>query len=226
APAPLFSIILFYYGIKTFFKKYSNPVFLSVVFFIVIHSLIGHKEERFMFPVFNVMPLIYGWSVPHMLDFYSSSRKLLKAVLRFMMWFTVVLNTLLLLAITFVPYSQTIRFSEKLKNKFHGHPVQLYTLGQTPFQTPSRNPMVFYKNGAPEIQIKRLSSLDSVILFNSQIKYLATTFNEIKDKRNSIDSLGYKPIMYSSELLWKVNELLSKKKINSINEIWVLFKKD
>ena len=39
SPAPLFSIVLFYYGIKTFFKKYSNPVFLSTVIFIIIHSM-------------------------------------------------------------------------------------------------------------------------------------------------------------------------------------------
>src|SRR5207237_10693305 len=116
----------------------SNPVFLSVVFFIVIHSLIGHKEERFMFPVFNIMPLIYGWSVPYLQEYYNRSKAWIKALLRFMIWFTVVLNCILLLAITFVPYSQTIRFSEKLKDKFHNKPVQLYTLGQTPFQNQSR----------------------------------------------------------------------------------------
>lgn len=226
APAPLFSIVLFYYGIKTFFKKYSNPIFLSTVLFIIIHSLIGHKEERFMFPIFNVMPLIYGWSIQSLHQFYEDTRQWVRAIIRILVWFTVMLNTILLLAITFVPYSQTIKFSEKLKNKFLNEPVNLYTLGQTPFQTPSRNPMVFYKNGAPEITLKRLSTLDSVIMYNNDIKYLATTFNEIKDKRTSIDSLGYKPIMYSSDLLWGVNEFLNKKKINTINEIWVLFKKE
>lgn len=226
APAPLFSIVLFYYGIKTFFKKYANPVFLSTVLFIIIHSLIGHKEERFMFPIFNALPLIYGWSVTSLQEFYDSTRSWIKSFIRFLAWFTIVLNTILLTAITFVPYSQTIRYSEKLKDKFHNQPVDLYTLGQTPFQTPSRNPMVFYKNGAPEINLKRVSTIDSLVMFNADIQYLATTFNEIKDKRKKIDSLGYKPVMYSSVLIWRVNELLDKNKINTINEIWVLFKKD
>ena len=179
-----------------------------------------------MFPIFNVMPLIIGWSIPSFQQFYDNTKKWIRAFMRFLIWFTVVLNTILLLAITFVPYSQTIRFSEKLKNRFKKQPVELYTFGQTPFQTPSRNPMVFYKNGAPEIALHRLSTLDSVIMYNNDIKYLATTFNEIKDKRSSIDSLGYKPVMYSSDLLWGVNEMLNEKKINTINEIWVLFKKD
>jgi phosphatidylinositol glycan class B len=226
SPAPLFSIVLFYYGIKTFFKKYSNPVFLSTVIFIVIHSMIGHKEERFMFPILNVLPLIYGWSFEPLDKFYATTRQWIRAFLRFLAWFTIVLNTLLLAAITCIPYSQTIRFSEKLKNRFHNHPVNLFTLGQTPFQTPSRNPMVFYKNGAPEINIKRLSTIDSVMMFNNEIEYLATTFNEVKDKRKTIDSLGYKPVMYSSNLLWAVNEMLNRKKINTINEIWILYKKE
>lgn len=226
APAPLLSIVLFYYNIKTLIRNYFNPVFLSVAVFIFLHSLVGHKEERFMFPIFNAMPLLIGWSLPALLGFYQKAKPFARKFLKFLTWFTIVLNTLLLLAITIVPYSQTIRFSEKLKNKFHNQPVDLYTLGQTPFQTPSRNPMVFYKNGAPEINLKRLSTLDSVILFNSSIKYLATTFNEIKDKHHSLDSLGYRPVMYSSDLLWGVNELLDKKKINTINEIWVLLKKE
>jgi phosphatidylinositol glycan class B len=225
-PAPLLSIFFFYYGIKTSFKKYLNPIFLSVIIFIVIHSLVGHKEERFMFPIFNALPLIAGWSIPSFANFYASAKSWTRAFVRFIIWLTVVLNTLLLLAITLVPYSQTIRFSEKLAHSFRNKPVQLFTLGQTPFETPARNPMVFYKNGAPEITLKRLSTLDSVLLFNNQIKYLATSFNEIKDKRKTIDSLGYKPVMYSNNLLWNVNEFLSHKKINTINEIWVLYKKD
>jgi hypothetical protein len=59
--------------------------------------------------------------------------------------------------------------------------------------------MVFYKNGAPNITVHRLSTLDSVIMFNSRIEYLATTYNEIKDKRSSIDSMGFKPVMYSNK---------------------------
>lgn len=226
APAPLLSIVLFYYSIKTLFSKYANPVFLSVTLFIILHCVVGHKEERFLFPIFNAMPLIIGWSVPSLIQFYERTKPAIRGFLRFLGWFTLLLNSLLLIAITCVPYSQTIRFSEKLKDKFHNNPVELFTLGQTPFQTPSRNPMTFYKNGAPEITLNRLSTIDSVIMFDKNIKYLATTFNELKDKRNTIDSLGYKPVMYSSDLLWSVNEMLGKKKINTINEIWVLLKKD
>jgi len=226
APAPLLSIVFLLYSIKTFFRKYSNPIFLSTVLFIILHSMVGHKEERFMFPVFNAMPLIIGWSLPSLQSFYERARPWIRASLRFLMWFTIALNGILLIAITCVPYSQTIRFSEKVKNRLSGTSAALYTLGQTPFQSPNQSPMMFYRNGVPQLAVHRLSTLDSVIMFSPQIEYLATTYNEIKNMRSSIDSLGFEPVMYSNKLLWNVNEMLARKKVNTINEIWVLFRKE
>ncbi len=37
--------------------------------------------------------------------------------------------------------------------------------------------------------------------------------------------MGLQPVMHSSDLLWGVNELLHAKNVNTINEIWVLYKK-
>ena len=41
-----------------------------------------------------------------------------------------------------------------------------------------------------------------------------------------LDSLGYKPVRYSSKFLWNINEFLASKKLNTINDIWVLYKKE
>jgi hypothetical protein len=40
-----------------------------------------------------------------------------------------------------------------------------------------------------------------------------------------MDSLGYKPIEYGNKLAWNLNEFLMKKEINTINDIWVLYKR-
>jgi hypothetical protein len=56
--------------------------------------------------------------------------------------------------------------------------------------------------------------------------YLAVTYNDLKQGRPMLDSLGYKPVLYSSKLLWNINKFLGSKKINTINDIWVLYKKD
>lgn len=225
APAPLFSIVFLYYGIKTFFGKWRDALFLSTMLFIVAHSLVGHKEERFLFPILNVMPLVIGFSIPGLQQFYAQTKQWIRSFFKGLLWFTIVLDVILLLLLAFIPYSQTIQFSNLVKKEFDGRPGDLYCLGQTPFQSPSGNPMVFYKNGAPNIMLKRFNNIDSVGELKGQV-YLATTFNEIKDRRQLFDSLGYRPVLYSSNLLWGVNELLHSKKINTINEIWVLYKRE
>ena len=45
--------------------------------------------------------------------------------------------------------------------------------------------------------------------------YLAVTYNDLKEGSPMLDSLGYKPAMYSSKLLWNINEFLASKKINT-----------
>ncbi|MBO9571989.1 MAG: hypothetical protein J7497_07240 [Chitinophagaceae bacterium] len=226
APAPLFSIIFFYYGIKTFFKKYRNPVFLGTVIFIVAHSLVGHKEERFMFPILNVMPLIIGWSIPGLEQYYEGTKQWIRKFLKGLLVFTIGLNVLLLLVLTMVPYSQTIQFSYLLKNRFRGEEVTINCVGQSPFTTPNGSPMMFYKNGAKNITIQKLGGIDSVRTLGANNKYIAATYNDIKENKALFDSLGYKPVMHSSDFLWGLNEFLDSKKINTINEIWVLYKKD
>lgn len=224
-PAPLFSLILFVYSIKAFFTRYSNPVFLSVVIFVIAHCLVGHKEERFLFPVFNALPLIAGWAIIDLQRFRERSRKGVKYLLNGLLVFTVVLNIILLTAITLVPYSQTIQFSHLLKKRFDGVPVNLYCLGQTPFETPNGSPMMFYKLGAPNINLVKISGTDTLQYLNGPEVYLSAAYNDIKSHKDEIRNAGFRPVIHSSGLLWKINEFLDAKHKTTINEIWVLYKK-
>ncbi len=223
---PPFSVILFYYGLKTYFKKYNHPIFLPVLLFIIGHCLIAHKEERFLYPIFSALPLIVGFSLPDLISFYGSCRKWVRSLLKTLLIISVVLNTILLILFTSIPYSQTIYFSKILKNKFEGQPATVYCLIRTPFETMSSIPIVFYRKSAPNLELKRIKDIDSVRNLAGQQIFIATTYNESKQKRAMLDSLGYKPVMYSSNLLWNINEFLNSKKINTINDIWVLYEKE
>jgi phosphatidylinositol glycan class B len=224
--APPFSIILFYYVIKTYFKKYDHPVFIPVLLFIIGHCLIGHKEERFLYPVFSALPIIAGYALPGLIYFLSSTKRWVASFIKLLFIISIVLNTIVLILFTLIPYSQTIYFSKLLKNEFEERPATVYCLVRTPFETMSGIPMVFYRKGAPNLILREIATIDSVRYLNVRGTFVATTFNESKEKRPLLDSLGFKPILYSSGLLWKINEFLDSKKINTINDIWVLYKKE
>jgi GPI mannosyltransferase 3 len=225
--APPFSLILFYQGIKTYFKKYNHPVFIPVLLFIIGHCLIGHKEERFLYPIFSALPIIVGYGLPDLINYYKTCKRWIASFIKVMLIITIVINTILLILFTSIPYSQTIYFSKVLKNRFEDKPTTIYCLYRTPFETMSGVPMVFYRKGAKNLDLKYISNIDTVRSLTGNEIFVATTFNESKFRRGLFDSLGYKPVMYSSKLLWNINGFLQSKKIkNTINDVWVLYRKE
>jgi len=139
---------------------------------------------------------------------------------------TIVLNTTLLILFAAIPYSQSVYFTSQLKKEFSGKPATVYYLQRSPYATPGGSPLVFYKNGTENLEMKKITYIDSISSINANDIYFAVTYNELKDRRPMLDSLGFKPVIYSSKLLWNINEFLHSKKINTINDIWVLYKKE
>ena len=223
---PPLSLILFYYSIKTFIKKYDHLIFITTLVFIIGHSLVGHKEERFMFPVLCIMPVMIGWGLPGLIRFYTSCNKVIRYLLNFIIVFSISLNFLLLSLLLFNPYSQTVHFTALLKKyiKKHDGPTLLYSIDRTPFETVSITPVIFYRKDFKNLEIVRIAGDDLKKLPEGQI-YVTATF-EVADKQQALlDSLGYKPVLYSSKLLWNINSFLYSQKIQTINDIWVLYKK-
>jgi phosphatidylinositol glycan class B len=224
--APPLSIFLLFAGFRTaLLTKMDKPIVLSIVCFIVGHCLVAHKEERFLFPILNVLPIIIGWGLPGLLGWAGRQRDALRRLIKAAAWFSVGLNMILLLVILYTPYSQAIYFTWQLKKTFRGAPVTIYSLGHTPFETEERLPYVFYESGARNFRWKRLPVNDSLSTIGERAVYVSTTYNQIGDRKEYLDSLGYRVVFYSSHLLWGINEFLSSMKMNTINDIWVLYKK-
>jgi NADH:ubiquinone oxidoreductase subunit K len=104
--------------------KLKHPLVLSTLLFIIGHCLVGHKEERFMFSIFSIIPIIIGLNDTafNFLDADNKWRKLVKPVFVF----SLVLNFILLILFTFTPYSQSIHFIDKMSNKFKGKQARVY----------------------------------------------------------------------------------------------------
>ena len=224
--APPLSIFLLFAGFRTaLLKKLDRPIVLSVVCFIVGHCLVAHKEERFLFPILNVLPIIVGWGLPGLLDWLGRQRDGVRKLIKGAAWFSVGLNAILLGVLLVTPYSQAIYFTWQLKKNFNGEPATIYSLGHTPFETEERLPFVFYESGVSNLQWKRLPVNDSLPAIGDRAVYVSTTYNQIGGRKEYLDSLGYQAVFYSSNMLWGVNELLHSMKINTINDIWVLYKR-
>ncbi|MFY7963884.1 MAG: hypothetical protein ACOVO1_03210 [Chitinophagaceae bacterium] len=220
--APFISIVLFYQFIKTSLLKLKHPLVLSTLLFILGHCLVGHKEERFMFSIFSIIPIIIGFNdnAFSFLDADNKWRKIVKPIVVF----SLVLNFVLLILFIFTPYSQSIHFIGKMNNQFKEKQVKVYCYERTPLQTESHLPLTYYSSALSNVQFVETKNIDSISKLNEGTIWVTSTFNDIQDNFGKLDSLGCKQQLYSSSMLWNINLFLKQKKMNTVNDIWVLYK--
>ena len=222
--APTLSFFLIYYVAKRVGSVYRQPLFFAVLFFIIGHSFVGHKEERFLFPILNVLPIVAGWGLPGFIRYYQQAGRRIRQFIRGNLYVSLALNALALLVFALVPISQTVEFSRKLTSRFGQSDATIYFLARTPFDTPSGLPLTFYRRQYPNLNFVGIQQADSVRHLKNA--WLVTTYNDARERHVTLDSLGCVPQDYSSALIWNVNRLLESKDINTINDIWVLYQKE
>ncbi|PPK86690.1 Alg9-like mannosyltransferase family protein [Neolewinella xylanilytica] len=88
------------------YRYRKDPVAWSVGAFVLVHSLLGRKDIRFLFPLIPVLPVLIAGSWRGLADFLLSSR--LKRGLRPLVWTCIVVNGLLLAAVVFRPAASEI----------------------------------------------------------------------------------------------------------------------
>jgi len=172
------------------------------------------------------LPIVVGFGLPYLFEYYEKCKRWIAVLIKTALFITIILNTTVLLLFAAIPYSQSVHFTSQLKNRLADKETTVYYLYRSPYTTPGGSPYVFYKQGAPRMRLERVTYIDSVRSLAGKDVLLAVTYNDLKDGRSMLDSLGFKPVFYSSALLWNLNEFLHSKKINTINDIWVLYKKE
>lgn len=217
------SVILLWHWLKQSVLNFNNVFVLAVLFFIVGHSLVSHKEQRFMFPAILAMPLIIASSLSKVEALYHHSKKLIKYSFRLAVWLSFILNFVIIVLFMFVPYAQTINFASILNKQYKNQ--QITCLQRTPLETESLAKCVFYAKSANGVQYNKIMTNDSLRHLTPLPTMVATTFNQAKPNFSMLDSLGYKPVIYGNKLAWKLNELFMAKDINTINDIWVLYRR-
>lgn len=222
---PPLSISLIYYSLKAFFRKISNPLFIIVIVFIVGHCLVSHKEQRFLFPIFNVLPILVGFGLPEFISYYKNTKGWKHNLLAVSLWFSIVVNIVMLILAMFFPFGIGIHFTKKLRDYFSNNEATVYYINRTPYELNHNLGMTFYQQTATNLQFKKIINKDSLAALDKG-SYFTTNFNLVRNDRQWLDSVGYKAVLYSSGIAWKINEQLAAKKINSINDIWVLYRKE
>jgi phosphatidylinositol glycan class B len=229
--APPLSILYLYHLGKGLYKKLADPYCLSAIFFLLAHCLIPHKEERFVFPLYGILPLILGYGLR---DYFNGlSPRFWKTqwslALKFVVAVSLAINFLLLVLLLFIPVAQHIEFSRKLTRYFQDRetPVKLIFYQRTPYETPSVRKVATYyllaKN--PKVAMETVQDRSAFLnqLRNHEADtYFVSTLDRLK-KDNLADEMKCTRLLVSSRFLLGANSLVEKWGGTVLPELWGLY---
>jgi len=231
--APFLSFIFLYFVFKGFIKKFNNPYVLSVIFFLFFHFLIGHKEERFLFPIFGILPVILGYGLERFQSYQLKKDKPgLNWYTHVIVAFSIILNFTILYFVLSVPYSQPIHFIKEINQYFSKSEstAKVICYHRSPYELSSGNFHSFYWH----FRNKRVlfQTIDDKDDFEKAINnpppdtYFAITYDRMVNNTLTVLEKENTLVMTSSKKASNLNRWLYKKDLFIIPDIWLLFKPD
>jgi phosphatidylinositol glycan class B len=144
---PPLSSILALLAIAGFFRKALQPVTWACGPFIVFHLLVGHKEPRFLFPVFLTAPMMafYGLSKSRIFNFVSAYKN--------WCYFFLFANFVVLLHLAMTSSKRQVGVYRSLYQEIKA-PFKYYVLGEDPFEPSGLKPHYYG-------EVQRLGTLHS-----------------------------------------------------------------
>ncbi len=215
------SVIFLIQYFKISIQKFKHPLVITCLFFLIGHSMVAHKEERFLFTVINLLPIVLSiGGFDYLIKKYYNNK-----IYKYTINFSLGLNLLLLVVFIFIPYSQSIYFIKKISSNKTIENKTVYCFERNPLQTESKLPLTFYNSQFKNTRFINFNSKDSASIKNNPLpEIIISTYNDLRDQNFHPETLGYTPVLYSSAPLWKLNVFLERKGVNSINDIWVVYR--
>jgi phosphatidylinositol glycan class B len=188
---PPFSLI-YIAGFMCFFIYKSKDILTwTLLPFLVIHFIIGHKEIRFLFPIIGFLPIIIVKSVVIIQERWKVAFYELKPVKIFVKLFWAV-NLIFLIIIAFTPADSQISLYRKVYSDYES-PATMYYIADNPYNRVLD--INFYKRA--DLEIVKIDSVGKLDFIAGRRQLFAT-----KDKNILNDLKTRKRLVYSSFPDW------------------------
>ena len=220
--APLISILFLAFVISSCWKNPKSYIVLSVLLFLFGHTLVGHKEERFLVPIFSLLPILVAQGFDY-LKKPKGKAPWLKVVLWIILVPSIILNTFLLFVFMVMPYHQNLSMAQKISKEYTvNDKVEIFCLRSGPFQTPSDLMTRYYENSFPKnIKLTLVENIDEIPDDRSIL--LATKYKFMRNQEYFSDNNQLTPILYSNRHLLNFTQWIEARTKVKIDDAWVLY---
>ena len=184
---PPMSILYICATIYFIFKNPRNPFTWAILPFILIHFIIGHKELRFLFPIFYLLPYILIKST----DYFIEKKQMKideKSYLQKAMKFMIIMNFIVFSIVIFRPMTTKIYLFTFIYSHYNNSAPMYYT-DTNPFET-----IAFYKRKTLEL-IKMEGKLEN----GFSKKYLGSYIITTPEKKHLFK---HKTLLYQTYPTW------------------------
>jgi len=222
---PLGSLWLF-----SFFSKgvtlYRNPFALGSLFFIIGHSIIGHKEERFIFPIVLIMVYLAAEAYRQS-PVWAQKAKLIWRhryigwLIRGGTWFSIGLNIFLVLLLSFQSYKQPVLFIKALNGGLQKND-HIVSFKQSPYETESGLRYAFLSENKYDSNIEVISDKGKFIqALQQHPEYKYCILLSDAKENNLTYLLSNKHGIVASSFVWDAGVLMVKKLGVIIPDLWI-----
>jgi len=188
AVPPLSLLILLSYFAIVILRPKSPLVWVSLPF-LLIHILIGHKELRFLFPLYLLVPVIIVKAIISVQRFFTL-KVVSNSIMRITMKLCFVINFILLLVVIFKPADNQIGLYKKIYRDYKTSST-LYHIDKNPYHRVLG--VNYYKR--PQLKIVKAETL-------AQIPSAAETQLVVTENRLPESHPRIKRLVYSSFPAW------------------------
>jgi phosphatidylinositol glycan class B len=188
---PPFSLVYIASFVLFFIFKRKDLLTWTLLPFLLVHFIIGHKEIRFLFPVIGFLPVIIIKSVEIIQERWNGTFPEHKLVKKSAQLFWIV-NLIFLIMIAFTPADGQISLYRKVYSDYKG-PATMYYTKDNPYNRVLD--IYFYKRA--NLEIVKIDSIGKIELMSNR-KMLFVT----KDKDISNDLRTQTRLVYSSFPDW------------------------
>ncbi|MGY3052112.1 phosphatidylinositol glycan class B [Pedobacter sp. UYEF25] len=182
---PLSLAILYFFAVGIYKKPLHIFSFVAICF-IVGHSIIGHKEMRFLFPIWFLLTYLAAIGCDYYFKNYS-----VNTLVKYGLVFLAVINGLLLLFRTFFPAQEALDCYSYVYKHFRNKPVTIYCVNESLYSLAGIKTSFYKQKNVTEIVFDNEANLsselernhfDSVYVFKKKAE-LGAELNKYKSER-------------------------------------------
>ena len=224
---PLISLFLFVLFAKSL-SNHKNPYAMAMLFFVVAHSMVGHKEERFVFPVLFFMVYLAA-------EAYRNSEATQKFIsdlwnnkhfgwlIKGGVWFSIIINVLFVVLLSMEPYKQPVKFIKTINEGFKEPQQEIYSYKQSPYTTESNLDYHFLSESKLHFTIimDKAAFLAALNQQSNLPKYYTIKYEDAMNDGLQ-DLVENKKGIVSSPWIWTVANWLGSNYHVYIPDIWLL----